>query len=75
LIETEGDSIVCTSLKNKGQKKVMSLEKFVNEEINSRQNKKEERFNQVQEALKKKNLDAVKILMSEYKGRNLNLAN
>jgi hypothetical protein len=75
LIETEGDSIVYTSLKNKGQKKVMSLEKFVNEEINSRQNKKEERFNQVQEALKKKNLDAVKILMSEYKGRNLNLAN
>ena len=53
----------------------MSLEKFVNEEINSRQNKKEERFSQVQEALKKKNLDAIKILMSEYKGRNLNLAN
>lgn len=75
LIETEGDSIIWSSLKNKGQKKVMSLEKFVNEEINSRQNKKEERFNQVQEALKKKNLDAVKMLMSEYKGRNLNLAN
>ena len=75
LVTMEGDSIILKSLKNKGTTTTIPLHKFVEEEINSRHNNQEERFRDVRAAIQSKDISQVKILMSEYKGRDLNLAN
>lgn len=75
LVTMEGDQIILKSLKNKGTTTTMPLHKFVEEEINSRHNNQEERFRDVRDAIQSKDISQVKILMSEYKGRDLNLAN
>lgn len=74
LIKIDGNTLITISIDG-NRKQSHNLNDFIKSEIAARELKKEEIFKGFKEAVKSKDIEKLRQLMSEYKGRDLNLVN